>query len=1263
MKKRFGKRIVAFLLALFMMMGTMPAGLFPVEEVKAASTTHIIDPSKDEAIKPGGAVPITEGPIGDGFFKVFGTVTKKGNSSSGAVYAYDIDKQEKAGIEFTVTGTAKVTIKVSSTGGSNYSVFGIKDANGNFINNKEFATLHHGSTDSAQTIHYDLNAGTYKFMTVFGKEMNPDSPEQDLADKRGCRLVYMEVVHTTSGGEAVRKDWSQVAAPTLGTPSVSGAKIKVPFTMDIGFDGADSVEVYMKDSTGAVVDKKAYAQTSKSGSVEFTPTKSGSYTFEITAKRANSADKKGSASAAQSFTLPLGKPNISSVTSAGGGKIVVAWSLVDEATAYDVYYKPASAADSAYKKGATANATTASATISGLTVGTEYTIKVTAVRGAENTFATQNVVATADAKRTWAFAAFGNGATEDKNSFTGDLNKDGKVTLSSTGNGGKLVPKSTDGLAFYYTKLSDKDNFVFEATVKVNSWTYTNGQDGFGIMVCDAVGAHGDTNAFWNNSIMNTATKVEYYWDDENNKISTKGAKISMKLGVGAQSKTGVPKGWTDAAVPDKFKSVMNTLEKSGVGVNGGTYNIIGNYTNTELSFTETCTSNITELRLKIIRNNTGYTCIYESANGTEVGRYTYYDQDRNDLNQIDSEYVYVGFFTARSANVTFSDVVLTTSDSATDAPAEETPVTLIDPVYTTSETTEIGVEDYEFTFVSNAEGNLKVTDSTGKEVINADLKTKIDERSKTPIIEFSQMVKLVLGENKFNITFTPDKAYQPEEFVKMSDYEPRSWSYTVTYKKLGEPGQSIYVGPSGWDKGKGTKDDPLSFREAIKYVQPGQTIVLLEGTYNVTNALTVRRGVDGTAENMIYLVADPDAKSRPVFDFGLTTTGLVFAGNYWYLKGFDVTHSKNGQKGLQISGSNCVVEQVNAYENGNTGIQISRYLVTDLWDKWPSNNLILNCTSYLNLDSGYEDADGFAAKLTIADGNVFRGCVAYNNADDGWDLFAKVETGPIGKVVIDNCIAYNNGYLLDGGLAGNGNGFKMGGESISGKHEITNSLAFGNRAKGLDSNSCPDIVIKNCTSFNNKSYNVALYTNNAANTDFEANGIISYKNDAVGLNEKGEDAKAIYEQLKLKGTQDASKVNNDTNYFHNADSTVKEDWFVSTDVTKLNITRDADGSINTNGFLQLTDKAPANAGARMTATPSGVTIVIPPSITGGIQEATPNVPATTTPEKKSSKVGLYVAIGVLAAVIVGGAAAIVVMKKKEKAGVANSDSNNNDLN
>ena len=46
--------------------------------------------------------------------------------------------------------------------------------------------------------------------------------------------------------------------------------------------------------------------------------------------------------------------------------------------------------------------------------------------------------------------------------------------------------------------------------------------------------------------------------------------------------------------------------------------------------------------------------------------------------------------------------------------------------------------------------------------------------------------------------------------------------------------------------------------------------------------------------------------------------------------------------------------------------------------------------------------------------------------------------------------MAFANGYGVDGKSEGNGNGFKMGGSSISGHHKLINSVAWGNKAKGL---------------------------------------------------------------------------------------------------------------------------------------------------------------------------------------------------------------------
>ncbi|MCI7790458.1 MAG: hypothetical protein MR531_06755 [Lachnospiraceae bacterium] len=385
----------------------------------------------------------------------------------------------------------------------------------------------------------------------------------------------------------------------------------------------------------------------------------------------------------------------------------------------------------------------------------------------------------------------------------------------------------------------------------------------------------------------------------------------------------------------------------------------------------------------------------------------------------------------------------------------------------------------YDLIFRGNANGKLIIKDSKGNELINND-KVEANKKVIIPVV-------LELGNNKYTVTFTPDEDYKPGEYEVLSSYDAVTFEHSVLFRQYGESGDSLYVSPEGSVTGNGTKKDPLDIYTAVKYVQAGQTIVLMEG------------------------------------------------------------------------------------------IQISRYLGTDEYEDWPAYNLILNCTSYENADKGYEDADGFAAKLTVGDGNVFDGCIAHHNADDGWDLFAKVQSGSIGNVVIRNSVAYKNGYVLDENgkeiNAGNGNGFKMGGDSMSGQHELRNSVAFFNKAKGIDSNSSPDIKVYDSISFNNESYNVALYTNSAVNTDYLANGVISYRTDY----------KDQSENLKPKGTQDETKIYGTSNFYWDVASqssvnkegaTVSDDWFESLSFT--GISRNADGTINLNGFLKLTDKAQA---------------------------------------------------------------------------------------
>lgn len=1104
----------------------------------------------------------------EGYFTFSGSV-KRANSSTLSV---EIGKTETGLLTFTVSGTADATFKVSSTGSTNSSDFILRNADDNGVvakGAKEALVVVTG-TNATEIKYEGLKEGTY---TV----CNPASATND----RGIRLLSATVSETTGGSKPARADWSTVEVPTVisavqSTDNKNNIEVKI--SGNVGYDGADALSVTMINADGEVAATQNAATNGTEHSVSFTPAASGTYTFSVKAIRADEEDKQGTETKSCEFVLPLTKPVIKGVTCQGGGKAKVAWNAVKEAEKYLVTVDGAYTTDGkSIEKEVTAPTT--DTVVEGLKVDQEAVICVTAVRGDDNKLSdgfSKKIVD--EVQYEWAFTYYGPSASSSKNKYEGDATT-GTVKVVADAGGGKLQPTATDGLGFYYTAIPTDKNFTFSATLKVNKWTPNNGQEGFGIMAADRVGASGEgSNAYWNNSYMAVVGKVEYNWDAANGKVSDAGDKISMKLGIGAQEKIGVTYENLDAlnandsaTLKSDYKTSMWPLETSCAQSGTGTYNLIGN--NTDEAKGTTVDNPVTELKLTIQKNNTGYFISYTDAAGnTETKKY----YGTETLNVLDDEYVYVGMFAARGVDITYSDINLTLIDPADDAPAEEREMTLVTPACNIISAAVSNSAAYDLIYSGNADGKLSVTAADGSAVVS--------DRAVTAGTKVTMPVSLTEGSNKFRISFTPNSDYRPNEYSKLSSYETVTYEFTVTYKSVRRDQKTIYVAPEGSAGAAGSKENPVDIYTAVKYAKAGQAIVLKGGVYNLTSAIKVERGIDGTKEQMIYLIADPSDSQRPVFDFNRACAGMIFAGDYWYCQGFDVTNTQDTQKGIQISGSNCVFDNIQAYHNGNTGIQVSRYLTTDEREDWPSNDLILNCTSYGNADIGYEDADGFAAKLTVGDGIVFDGCISYNNADDGWDLFAKVETGPIGSVTIKNCVAYGNGYLEDGTDAGNGNGFKMGGSSITGYHTLINSVAFGNKAKGIDSNSCPDIQVKQSTSFNNESYNVAFYTNAGSRTDFGATGILSYR------------TKNLTQQEQLKLLQEEATIRTTMNYFWNEtkqESTnsegnvAKDSWFVST--TDPQITRNADGTINMNGFLTLTAEVPEGVGARMTGTPSAV--------------------------------------------------------------------------
>lgn len=1070
----------------------------------------------------------------------------------------------KNGVSFKTTGAAEVKV---------YWVEGGDD-------NRQMALLTGSGTVVAKTGEtLAKNAACISVLKV------TEAGTYYLGGLENNNYIFKVIVTETTGGteKPARADWSTVENPEIISAVQNAGKVDVTVKTNIGYDGADKIEVAMSDAEGSVI---GTAKSSKEGNeavVSFTPAASGTYTFTVKAIRDGEEDKAGNSMNAD-FVLPLTAPKISSATNVGKGAVALEWSEVKEAEKYVVTVE---GTDNKTES------TTTAATISGLTVGNMYTISVVAVRGEDvSGKGTTEVTVVDEAQRVWRVSTYGSSTDSKNNGVIGNAN-DGKVTVYSEGGKGKIVPGSTDGLTFYYTAIDpETENFTLTADIHVDSWTLSNGQEGFGMMAADAVGSNGDGTAFWNNAYQAIATKVEYYWDGEDVTTDSSANKISMKLGLGAISRLGVTADDVAAikngtiTMPAGYVSETTTLETGAAAKGPGTYNLVGNW-NKKAEPTGNLENLLADFRLQIQRNNTGYYLRYLDKDNKVIKEVRYYDLERNSLTQIDKDNIYVGFFASRNARITVSNIDLKTISPADDEKAEEREIEYVYPINTIESPAFSNSADYNLVYYGNADGTLVVKDENGKEVLNKEFKALTKE---------TVALKLNNGKNAFTINFIPDKEYKPGEFKLMTSYDPVTINHTVEYKTV--ENNNIYVSPNGKSNAAGTKDAPMDIYTAVKIATPGQKILIKEGTYNLSSTVKVERGINGTADAMIYMIADPEAGSRPVFDFGGKCAGMILAGDYWYFQGFDVTRSADAQKGIQVSGNHNILDQIKAYKNGNTGIQISRYLGTDQFNQWPAHNTILNCSSYLNADKGYEDADGFAAKLTVGQGNVFDGCIAAYNADDGWDLFAKVQSGSIGVVTIQNCVAFKNGYILDENgreiNAGNGNGFKMGGDSMPGAHVLKNSVAFANKAKGIDSNSCPDIKVYSSTTFDNESYNVAFYTNTAVNTAFAADGILSYK-----VSNK------VAEQFKLLGTQNAADVKGVTNYYFDGSKTVNNNgkeatasWFKSLDTASAlkdgGITRNADGTINMNGFLELTDEVPEGVGARMSGRTSGDIAVIP---------------------------------------------------------------------
>jgi len=950
-------------------------------------------------------------------------------------------------------------------------------------------------------------------------------------------------------------DWESVAKPVISKveAGADGFTVTVEGIVD-EYNGAEDIVVTMLHNDGQA-GEAVIKRSEGTATVNFTAHESGDYTFVATAQRLGCADKASDVYEVKDFILGVKMPTITWAENKGNGEVYLDWVNISDAKDYTLTYKVKGSDESTAVK--IDGITEGDYTVKNLTVGSTYEFSVVANRadGYCSAVSEKELSVTADTQKNWYVSTVGsaqetkatiteadgnaqviniaNGDTASKKVATVEAkditNTTGSMEIQAKASG--KISDDEDGFSYYYTKVNpEKENFELTATFTVTDASLTpDNQTGFGVVVADTLGVNNWGTPSYVHKYFNYFSSMMY---------SSKINAPTMRYITGYTS--------ADTSNKDGVDRVNNNVKFNQL--TGTDMFKVG----AEYTFT-------------VRKTDDGYEAVATTENGTQTQKLT-----ANDFTSVQEDgTVVVGVMVARKIGVKITDIKFTTSESKGLATSEvvEDKVTPSIRVYSSNT---CGAGEYEYTVVPNCAGTLKVTGSADGKAISKEVTA--DEVVRIP-------VAVNVGSNTIKAEFEPVAAANITSTTTVTS------ETNVTRKVYGEAGQTIIVTPDGKTTGDGTEESPLDINTAVSYAQPGQTILMKNGVYD--KWITINRSVCGTADKPINLVAE-SISTDGTDGVVLSGAGLTVIGSYWHVYGLYVKDSSG--VGIQVSGNYNTIDMCTVNHAANSGIQISRNGGADNYagiqgKLWPTGNLIKNCESFDNCDAGRNDADGFAAKLTCGEGNRFYGCISHNNIDDGWDLYAKSVSGTIGSVTIENCVAYNNGWLTTDDVTaagynyGEGNGFKLGGGYLKGGHKLINCVSFGNHAKGITSNSCPDISITRCTAYNNgnaDSYSVGLNTMDSMLKEWKVSGLISMSK---------ADLTAKADLIPFSQHGDDNYIYNGSESYNNLGQKATDEWFESVDTT-IRPSRNANGTIDMHNLLVIKSGVLSdNVGARLDTT------------------------------------------------------------------------------
>ena len=993
-------------------------------------------------------------------------------------------------------------------------------------------------------------------------------------------------------------DWESVAKPVISKVEAGsdGFTVTVEGIVD-EYNGAEDIVVTMLHNDGQA-GEAVIKRSEGTATVNFTAHESGDYTFVATAQRLGCADKASDVYEVKDFILGVKMPTITWAENKGNGEVYLDWVNISDAKDYTLTYKVKGSDESTAVK--IDGITEGDYTVKNLTVGSTYEFSVVANRadGYCSAVSEKELSITANAQKNWYVSTVGsaqetkatiteadgnaqviniaNGDTASKKVATVEAkditNTTGSMEIQAKASG--KISDDEDGFSYYYTKVNpEKENFELTATFTVTDASLTpDNQTGFGVVVADTLGVNNWGAPSYVHKYFNYFSSMMY---------SSKNNAPTMRYITGYTS--------ADTSNKDGVDRVNNNVKFNQL--TGTDMFKVG----AEYTFT-------------VRKTDDGYEAVATTENGTQTQKLT-----ANDFTSVQEDgTVVVGVMVARKIGVKITDIKFTTSESKGLATSEvvEDKITPSIRVYSFNT---CGADEYEYTVVPNCAGTLKVTGSADGKVFTKEVTA--DEVVRIP-------VAVNVGSNTIKAEFEPAAA------ANITSTKTVTSETTVNRKVYGEAGQTIIVTSDGKTTGDGTEESPLDINTAVSYAQPGQTILMKNGVYD--KWVTINRSVCGTADKPINLVAE-SISTDGTDGVVLSGAGLTVIGSYWHVYGLYVKDSSG--VGIQVSGNYNTIDMCTVNHAANSGIQISRNGGADNYagiqgKLWPTGNLIKNCESFDNCDAGRNDADGFAAKLTCGEGNRFYGCISHNNIDDGWDLYAKSVSGMIGSVTIENCVAYNNGWLTTDDVTaagynyGEGNGFKLGGGYLKGGHKLINCVSFGNHAKGITSNSCPDISITRCTAYNNgnaDSYSIGLNTMDSMLKEWKVSGLISMSK---------ADLTAKADLIPFSQHGDDNYIYNGSESYNNLGQKATDEWFESVDTT-IRPSRNADGTIDMHNLLVIKSGVLSdNVGARLDTTSEEAISVKPQAgeVVSHVFEWTTTKEATCT--EKGEKHGICTVCG-----------------------------------